>query len=70
MTDAKLKYWGEEWLLTDDMINCSECHAAQFLVNKDDDFVHGPTCPRKGPGQRPYWDLNDMLKKSMGTWKP
>jgi hypothetical protein len=44
------------------MINCSECYSAQFMALCDADFEHEPTCSRRGPGQRPYMELLDMLK--------
>lgn len=69
MTDEKLRYWSDDWILGEDTIECSQCHAIQLMEDKDDEFVHGPACPREGPSQRPYWDLNELLKKSMASWK-
>lgn len=61
MPDPRYLTWNEKWLIAPDMINCSECYAAQFMVNRDTDFEHGPTCTRRGPGQRPYMELLEML---------
>ena len=53
MPDPRYLTWIEKWLIAPDMINCSECHAPQFMVNRDTDCEHGSTCTRRGPGQRP-----------------
>ena len=62
MPDPRYLKWTDRWLITNDMINCAECHAAQFMVQRDSDFVHEPTCSQRRPGQRPYMELLEMLK--------
>jgi hypothetical protein len=62
MPDPRYLTWNEKWLITTDMINCSECWAAQFIAHRDREFEHGPTCAWRGPGQRPYMELLEMLK--------
>lgn len=62
MSDHRYVSWTDKWLITHDMLNCSECLAGQFMAQQNNDFVHGPTCSRRGPGQRPYLDLLAMLK--------
>ena len=63
MADPRYTSWNDKWLIAEDMINCSECWAAQFMAQRDSDFEHGPTCPRHGPGQRPYMELLEMLRE-------
>ncbi|USW93353.1 hypothetical protein NHF39_17630 [Pseudomonas proteolytica] len=31
-------------------------------ARRDKDFEHASICPRRGPGQRPYMELLEMLK--------
>jgi hypothetical protein len=62
MPDPLYIAWESKWLFTHDMINCSECRAAQFIQQRGRDFEHAPTCSRRGPGQKPYMDLVEMLK--------
>ncbi|MGI4841431.1 MAG: hypothetical protein ACRYF9_27935 [Janthinobacterium lividum] len=62
MPDLRYLTWNDKWLITTDMINCSACRAAQFMAQRDREFEHEPTCPRAGPGQRPYMELLEMLK--------
>jgi hypothetical protein len=45
------------------MINRAQCHAAQFMQQRDGDSEHGSTCPLRGTGQRPYMELLEMLKE-------
>lgn len=63
MATAPEKPWTEFWDLTGDMLNCTECHAPQFMQDRESDFVHLPGCSRKGPGQRPYMELLRILQK-------
>ena len=62
MPDPRYLTWNDKWLITTDMINCSECWAAQFMSQRDKEFEHASICPRRGPGQRPYMELLEMLK--------
>lgn len=50
MPDPRYLTWNDKWLITTDMINCSECWAAQFMSQRDKDFEHASICPRRGPG--------------------
>lgn len=67
MTQDQTPNWTEMWVLSTDMINCSECHAAQFMPEREADFVHSPDCSRYGSGQRPYMELLQMLEKMQGA---
>lgn len=62
MPDLLYLEWEAKWLFTYDMINCSECCAAQFIQQRGRDFEHGPTWTRRRAGQRPYMELLEMLK--------
>ncbi|WP_226507501.1 hypothetical protein [Pseudomonas sp. MWU16-30317] len=62
MPDPLYLEWEAKRLFAYDMINCSECRAAQFIQHRDRDFEHAPTCSRRGPGQRPYMELLEVLK--------
>jgi hypothetical protein len=66
MPDPLYLAWESKWLFTHDMINCSECRAAQFIQHRDRDFEHRLTCTRRGIGQRPYAELLEMLKAIQG----
>lgn len=48
MPDPLYVEWEAKWLFTYDMINCSECHAAQLIQQRGRDFEHGPSCTRRG----------------------
>lgn len=58
--------WADLWILSSDMLNCSECHAPQFMSRSDFAFVHLPGCSREGLGQYPYLELLAMLQKMSG----
>jgi hypothetical protein len=61
MPDPRYRTWADDWLITHDMINCSECHAAQFMAHRSLAFVHKADCSREGAGQYPYLDLLAIL---------
>lgn len=67
MAHSPLPTWTDRWSLSEDMINCVECHAPQFMQHRDSDFVHAPGCSRRGPGQRPYGELMEMLERALAN---
>jgi hypothetical protein len=63
MDQPKTSIWSDRWVIVIDRINCTECGASQFIMERDCDFVHVTICSRVGPGQRPYIELLEKLKK-------
>lgn len=61
MPDPRYLTWNDKWIITHDMINCSECHAAQFMAHRSLAFVHAAGCSREEVGQYPYLDLLAIL---------
>jgi hypothetical protein len=56
-----MQKWKTDWLMDEELLNCSECYAVQFCSHSNTDFLHDRTCSRRGPGQRPWEDLYIIL---------
>jgi hypothetical protein len=56
--------WTDLWELSSDMLNCTECHAPQFMEWREFAFVHASGCSRQGLGQYPYLELLKILERS------